>query len=476
LRPYLDEQEQTGNPVLYQGQPVLYAQTSGTTSEPKYIPVLESTLRQFKQQQRLLTYFQYMSCPQAFAGKSLGIMGPAIEGHRQSGIPFGSTSAYVYKSMPKMVQANYVVPSEAFEIDDYDLKYKVILRLALAEKDITYLGAANPSSFLRLLEILNTHRREIITSLETGKLSGVDLLPDNISRILREKIKPEPQRAAELRTFENNEEITYRDLWPGICLLVTWTGGSCGIALGPLRKKLPPEVMVIDVGYLASEFRGSITVDGTTNGGIPTLTHHFFEFVEREQWHLGERKGMTLDQLEIGKTYYVIVTTESGLYRYFMNDLVEVVGRFYATPLIKFVQKGRGVTNITGEKMYETHILQAVKAIEANQKISVVFFLMLADELEAKYELYLELQNNMSIDAGPLAEMMDQELRRLNVEYDSKRASGRLKPLDIYWLQRGSSEASKKHYLDKGQREGQFKPRILQYKKEIDFGISKYLK
>lgn len=475
LLPYLEEQEQTGKSALYCGRLVLYALTSGTTSDPKYIPVLETTLQQYKQQQRLLTYFQYMSNPQAFSGKVLGIMGPAIEGHRESGTPYGSASAYVYKTMPKVVQANYVVPSEAFEIADYDLKYKVILRLALAERDITYLGSANPSSFLRVLEILNTHRREMVMSLESGSLSGVEKLPAPLSQVLQEKIKPAPAQAACLRALDHKEEITYRDVWPGIRMLVTWTGGSCGIALDALRKKLPADIIVIDVGYLASEFRGSITVDAATNGGVPTLTHHFFEFVEREQWDQGDRDCITLDQLEIGKTYYVVVTTGSGLYRYFINDLVEVIGHFHSTPLIKFVQKGRGVTNITGEKMYENHIIQAVKNVENAHEVSTVFFLLLADELDARYQLFIELQDTLNADAGFLAEVMDHELRHLNLEYDQKRASGRLKPLEVHRLRRGSSEAYKQFCMGKGQREGQFKPIVLQYKKEFDFGFTDYI-
>ena len=58
------------------------------------------------------------------------------------------------------------------------------------------------------------------------------------------------------------------------------------------------------------------------------------------------------------------MSTQTGLYRYFMNDIVRVTGKFHETPTIQFVQKGKGVTNITGEKLYESQVIQAVLSAE----------------------------------------------------------------------------------------------------------------
>ena len=61
----------------------------------------------------------------------------------------------------------------------------------------------------------------------------------------------------------------------------------------------------------------------------------------------------------------VLVMTATGLYRYFMNDLVETIGFFRATPLLRFVQKGKGVTSLTGEKLYEAQAIEAVRSVSA---------------------------------------------------------------------------------------------------------------
>jgi hypothetical protein len=43
-----------------------------------------------------------------------------------------------------------------------------------------------------------------------------------------------------------------------------------------------------------------------------------------------------------------------------MNDIVEVAGHDRQTPLIRFVQKGKGVVSFTGEKLYEVQVIAAV--------------------------------------------------------------------------------------------------------------------
>ena len=118
---------------------------------------------------------------------------------------------------------------------------------------------------------------------------------------------------------------------------------------------------LVEMGYLSSEFRGSLTVDPVNNRAVPTVHENFFEFVEREKWENGCPEFLTIDQIELGAAYYVIVTTRAGLYRYFINDVVEFDGHYCKTPTIHFLEKGAGVTSITGEKLHENQVTQAMK-------------------------------------------------------------------------------------------------------------------
>jgi hypothetical protein len=472
LRPYIDDQRLTGQPALTAEPPLFYAQTSGTTGRPKYIPITPSMLAIQRREQALFTYLQYRACPSAFDGKALGIMGAAVEGRLDSGHPVGSVSGHLYRSLPRTVRSRFVVPPEVSEIADYDLKYLVIVRLALGERDITYLGSPNPTTFLRLLDVLNERRPLLRESLETGRLEQLAGLGPAVRGSVAQRFRPDGARAAQLA---GAAPLTYADLWPRIRLLTTWTGGSCGVALNKLRARLPVAASVMELGYQATEFRGTMAMETETAGGLPPLQNHFFEFVEHAAWDRGTRKFLTLDQLESGRQYYILVTTASGLYRYFMNDLVEVTSRFHATPLLRFVQKGKGVTSLTGEKLYEAQAIEAVQDVAARLGVAPHFFLLVADEGASAYRLFVELEDGHPFEVDSMASEMDVRLGQLNLEYHAKRDSGRLHPLTVLRVRSGTGEAHKAACVRAGQREGQFKPAVLQYLKDVVLPLDGYL-
>jgi hypothetical protein len=285
LRPYVERQRRTGVAALTAEAPLFYAQTSGSTGVPKYIPIPPSAVRAHRAEQALFTYLQYRACPEAFSGKALGIMGAAVEGHLDSGHHVGSVSGHLYQSLPSSVRSRFVVPPEVSSIADYDLKYLAILRLALAFPDITYMGSPNPSTFLRLLDILNRRRDELARSLETGTFAEMDVLDDDIRAVVARHVFPDRARASQLR---GSAPLTFANLWPSIGLVTTWTGGSCGIALDKLRNTLPAGTRIMELGYQATECRGTIALEAETPGGLPPLHHHFFEFVEQDAWDGGQ--------------------------------------------------------------------------------------------------------------------------------------------------------------------------------------------
>ena len=471
LRPYVEEQRLTGAKALTAESPKFYAQTSGTTGEPKYIPITPTTLKSHSDEQSLFSYLQYRACPEAFVGKALGIMGAAVEGELDSGHAVGSVSGHLYQSLPKMIQSRFVLPPAVSSISNYDLKYLVILRLALVEPNITYAGSPNPSTFLRLLNVLNEQREVLIESLVTGKLDEIESLDIALRTQLERKFRPDPARAAAIGSLA---ELTFANVWPQLKLVTTWTGGSCGIALTALREKLPPKTKVMELGYQSTEFRGSIALQAETSAGLPPLHHHFFEFVAQSMWDNNTPEFLTIDQLTLHQTYYVIVTNTSGLYRYFMNDLVKVDRFFNATPLLSFVQKGRGVTNLTGEKLYEAQVIDAVKDISVKLGLISSFYILAADEISMSYQLFIQANPSTPINHVIFSSLLDEKLSTLNIEYKAKRDSGRLTPLSTVWLKPDVSEAYKINCINLGQREGQFKPAVLQYLKNLNFPLADY--
>jgi hypothetical protein len=464
LRPYVERQRKLGQPALTAEAPMFYAQTSGSTGEPKYIPITPSTFEMNRREQKVFSFLQHRACPQAFAGRTLGIMGAAVEDHLDSGHAVGSVSGHLYQTMPTFVRSRFVVPPDVSTITDYEMKYLLILRLALETDDITYLGAPNPSSFLRLATLLETHRESLMRSLATGVFDGLDGLNDKVRAAVAGRITAQPRRAAAL---DKLAALTFANVWPHIALLTTWTGGSCGIALASLRAQLPEATRVMELGYQATEFRGTFALGAETPGGLPPLDHHFFEFIEEDAWEAKRPHFLTIDQLQLGRQYQVVVTTAAGLYRYFMNDIVEVTGRHRNTPLLRFVQKGRGVTNLTGEKLHESQVIDAVQCVARARGVASSFFFMIADEAANAYRLYLEdARGTLATDAA-FAQAVDTHLGSRNIEYYSKRASGRLRPLSVTALRAGAGEAYKAASVRAGQREGQYKPVVLQYARDL---------
>lgn len=464
IRPYLQAQEDTKEHQLNHDQPVSYALTSGTTGKPKIIPILPGTNQILRHYQLLSTYAQYQGISKMFQGKMLVLAGQEIEGYLESGTPYGSMSGLLTAALPSVLQSKRVVPEAIHGIADYQQKYLYLAAWALAEPALSAVATANPSTFLKLLEVGRKHFFQIVEQLGLNSKKTPDWVAPFPSVSKR--------RLRDLRAFIGHEEqLTVEELWPNLKAVVTWTGGNCGGLIPKLQSKLSEKTAIVEMGYLSSEFLGSLNVNVQTNQCVPMFHENFFEFVEQADWDADRLNVVTLEQLEVGKRYYVIATTMNGLYRYFINDLIEMTGWFYNTPTIRFVQKGKGVTNLTGEKLYEFHVMESIQAIQQAYKTTVDFYVMVADPLELQYTLYLE-HSPLDFFAGYKVE---QHLGKANVEFQAKRESGRLQPLRIVYLQLGAGDAYKTHSLQQGQRDDQFKVVRLQYAKDCTFDFEKYV-
>lgn len=470
LAPYVDAQRRLGERALTAEAPLFYAQTSGTSGTPKYIPVTPRMLAWHRDEQEVFSYLQYRACPAAFDGRAFGVMGAAVEDRLDSGHAVGSISGHLYRSLPGVVRRRLVVPPELADVEDYEQRYLLLVLLALTEPGVTYMGAPNPSTFVRLLDILNARRDVLLDVLATGRAPALEGLPAEVRAAVSSQLRPDPARASRLGRLST---IGFGDLWPGLAMVTTWTGGSCGIPLAALRPRLPAQTRVMELGYQATECRGTLPLEPDSPSGLPPLHHHYFEFADPATWDAGRTDVLPLDALEAGRQYYVLVSTDAGLYRYFMNDLVEVTGHYARTPLLRFVQKGRGVTNLTGEKLYEGQVIHAVQAACAAAAATPRFFLMAAFEDAAGYRLYLEAET-AAARPDAIAADVDARLGALNIEWASKRRSGRLAPLEIVRLAPGSGDAYRAACVRAGQREGQLKPPALAYRRALVMDLDAY--
>ncbi|MCP4137508.1 MAG: GH3 auxin-responsive promoter family protein, partial [bacterium] len=464
LSPYLDRMCNGEEDVLVKGKPVIYATTSGTTGKPKFIPVTSSTLKEgHKLIKDIWIYHLGKSKKRFITGKVLAVVSPSTEGHTPDGTPFGSTSGHIYKNIKKIVQNKYVIPSFVMDIEDYNTKYYVILLLALRESRITYISTANPSTILLLCRKMNEWINDLISDIAIGSLKpGLSLSGEERQKV-EALLKPHHKRAKRLRHFHTKHgTLRPKEIWPHLAALGCWTGGNAGTFLSEIKPYFNPETEIRELGYLASEMRGSLPISPGSSEGILTINENFFEFVEIEEWNSNEKAGSTrfkmAHEVETGKEYYIFITNNSGLYRYNMNDIVRVTGKYLSTPLITFLQKGKGVTNITGEKLYENQFTSAVEKAKKKLKLPLHFYMGIANTEKCYYEVVAEF-NGTTDDSveKEFIDLVDQYLGKINCEYEAKRKSLRLNKASLEKLPSGSYEKFKTRRVQNGQREGQFK-------------------
>lgn len=470
-RPWIDRQI-AGESSVTMETPVMYARTSGTTGEPKRVPITPSVLAGLRAAQRAASYFQHRACPM-FRGRVLALGGAMREETLPGGVPCGSVTGLIYATMPAVVRAKYVVPPEVFAIEDADLKYAVVTRLALQHADMTAVSTANPSTFLRLRDHVRAHWSELVAELETGAFAAADALPPEQASAVRAALIPSPERARALRAAADIAEPTVGQLWPKLAGVVTWTGGSCGLAADAVRQALEPTVRMIEAGYVASEFRGTVIADVDRSLGLPLLDDVFFEFVPVEAWDAGRRDTLLLHEIEEGAEYQVIVTTRAGLARYWINDVVRAGPPIGRTPSLSFVRKGRGVTSITGEKLTEAQVTAALQGVGARHGLVVAFHMALADEQAATYQIFVEAEGRA--DGEAVGQALDEALGEGNIEYASKRASQRLCSPQLRRLEPGAGAAYRRWCVSRGQRDAQFKALTLQYARECAFDFTPWL-
>jgi hypothetical protein len=467
FRPYVNRIEAGEDGILTAERPVMFNTTSGTTAEPKLIPVTTSWRAQNASLTRLWMLRAIRDHPRCFDGKVLYLASPALEGRTPHGVPFGSMTGVVYENLPWIVRRQYAIPYAVTLIADSDTRYFVIMRLALAQP-ISIACTPNPSSFIRLGETAATHREATIRAIRDGTL-GIEVGAIHAHAVysresavfaMQAGLRPDPQRARALETVvERHGGFSPRHCWPELAVIGCWLGGSAGIQARRVAEHCGPEIALRDLGLAASEGRSTIPVEDHSAAGVLAVHANFFEFIPEEKIEDDEPGALLAHELEDGKRYYIILSGGNGLYRYDINDIVEVRGFFGRTPKVFFVRKGRDMVSITGEKLHLNHVQAAVREAESESRLPVWQFRIIPDIEGSRYDLLLEIQGEAGSEAQQVLflKAFDQHLATVNIEYASKRKSKRLGPPRLFVMRRGWSERLSRADFKRGKRELQYK-------------------
>ncbi len=463
FRPYVNRIVAGDAGVLTSDPVTMFATTSGTTAEPKLIPAPDRWREQMASLMRLWMYRALGQHSRYLDHKVLLVVSPAVEGHTASGLPFGSLSGMTYQRIPRLVQRSYAVPYAVALVQDPEARYFLTMRLALGHC-VSAVGTPNPTSLIRLAETAITSSDEIVRAVHDGSLGIPDgelaPLEAHAVRRLRASVRPDRSRARFLEQVISEHGVLLPGAcWPSLSLIGCWLGGAAGLHAERLSTYFGHSPAMRDLGLLASEGRMTIPVEDATAAGPLAVHANYYEFIPHDDIDRPSPSVLGAHELELGQRYYILLTGGNGLYRYDINDVVEVVGFHRATPKLAFIRKGREMVSITGEKLHVNQLRSALRGASRDTGLPVLEFRLIPDEARLRHDLLVEFQADASDQALLLAFLhsVDSNLQSENHEYQSKRASRRLGAPQLWVMRPGWSEEICRAEFRRGHRESQHK-------------------
>ena len=272
------------------------------------------------------------------------------------------------------------------------------------------------------------------------------------------------QRILELKKAKHILEV-----WPN--LEVFFHGA---VAFGPYRnlfkELIPSDKMRYMETYNASEGFFGIQDQPHSDELLLLLDYGiFYEFIPMEEWEKENPKVIPLSEVEVGKNYAILITTNGGLWRYKIGDTV----KFTSTQPYRFRISGRTkhFINAFGEEVIVENAEAAIEyaceqtgAMISNFTAAPVYF----EDSQSKgaHEWVVEFQKEPE-SLEQFSKLLDDKLREVNSDYDAKRHKNlALTQLILHAAPHGLFEA----WLGKkGKLGGQHKvPRLSNSREYID--------
>ena len=388
LKPYIEKIKDGKHNILWKGQPIYFAKTSGTTSGVKYIPITKDSIPNHINTARnaLLCYMAETGNSAFSAGKLIFLSGsPELE--RVGGIPTGRLSGIVNHHVPRYLRSNQLPSYTTNCITDWEEKLEKIVAETIDE-DMTLISGIPPWMQMYFDKL----------SEKSGKKIG-DLFP-NFSVMVQGGVNFEPYKNK--LTASIGREVDTIELFPA----------SEGFFAFQDSQKQP--------GMLLN-----------TNSGI------FFEFIPVEELNKENPKRLMLKEVVVGENYALIISSNAGLWAYDIGDTV----KFVSTAPYRIVVSGRTKHFISafGEHVIAEEVEQAMLHAAAMHNVLVKEFTVAPfisqNEGQSYHEWFIEFEN-LPNDLAAFRQALDNALRKKNTYYDDLIAGNILQQLKITPLQK----------------------------------------
>lgn len=407
-------------------------------------------------------------------------MGPlliSLNGHPlKNGMPCNGAGQVPFLLLKPFLHHFTTTPDDILFPEDEegtDMSY-FQLRFCLTNKKVTYLGSMVITLLSNMFEYLEENWELLCKDIETGVMDPSIRCPQSL-RDKYGKMKPDPERAAELRAIfkDGFDKPVAKRIWPELL----WGYGMISSTLAVYMDKLKRyvgELPMHNMGYAASEGYMAIPVELDASDYVLLPRSIIYEFLPVDAPE-GTRP-LLLDEIEVGKDYEIIITNFSGLYRYRILDIVHVTGEFNQSKRIEFLYRSNMGLNIANEKT-TTQMLDWV-AEQLQKKYNINFkghsFYSDTDSKPPCYAMLVETDSDIPTTRKAEFEAdIDQFFRESNGKYDKYRHWGMIGDPVVYQLEKGTYDAYKASLVAQGRVLNQIKPVIVintPERKEFFFG------
>ena len=354
-----------------------FAKSSGTTNaKSKFIPVSVEALEDchYKSGKDLLClYLNNNENSQLFTGKSLRL-GGSKELYEDNGTFFGDLSAILIDNMPFWAELSSTPSNRVSLMSEWETKMHAIIQESIQENVTSLAGV--PSWMLVLLnnvleETGKDHLFEIWENLEVYFHGGVSFNPykDQYAKLLPRK------------------KFKYYEIY----------NASEGFFAIQDRNNADDLLLMLDYGI-------------------------FYEFIPMDIYGSEEQQAIALWDVEVGKNYAIVITTNAGLWRYKIGDTV----RFTSTDpyRIKITGRTKHHINVFGEELIIENAEEALKQIctktGAQIKDYTVAPVFMSGKEKGAHEWMIEFRKAPE-RLGDFTESLDRALKSLNSDYEAKR-------------------------------------------------------
>ena len=206
----------------------MFAMSSGTTANRKFIPVTERFLDDYRRGWMIWGVNMFEDHRPLWFKTMIQLASDWDEFRTSAGIPCGSISGLTARMQRYIVRKTYCLPPNSAKIKETQTKYYLAWRLGLV-RDVGIIMTANPSTVVNMARFGDQRREELIRDIHDGTLNPEFKVPESIFATEKRYFQPNPKRARELEAIiDATGAIRPKDVWPHFNMIASWMGGSVG--------------------------------------------------------------------------------------------------------------------------------------------------------------------------------------------------------------------------------------------------------